>query len=94
MSFTEDLDAFLADFGVPCLAAGTAFMALLDQPDELLPLGRAVAHSRQYALTYRSDAVVLAREAEVVVAGIPHVVREAPRQIDDGAFSSVLLSRA
>lgn len=89
----EDLDAFLADFGLPCQADGTAFLGLLDQPDEVMQLGRAGAHSRQVELTYRSDAVALARDAVVVVKSLPHQVREAPRQIGDGAFSRVLLTR-
>lgn len=93
MAFTEDLDAFLADFGVPCMVNSVAFMGLPDQPDELVQLGRAAGHSRQYELTYRTDAAVLAREAAVLVAGIPHQVREAPRLVDDGAFSRVLLTR-
>lgn len=91
---TEDLDAFLAHFGVPCHADGTAFLALLDQPDELLQLGRAGAHTRQYELTYRSDAVALMRDTVVTVQDVEHTVREAPRQIDDGAFSRVLLTRS
>lgn len=90
----EDLDAFLADFGQPCHTEGTAFMGLLDQPDEVMPLSRAGAHSRQTLLTYRSDAVQLAREAAVFVKDVAYVVREAPRQLGDGAFSSVLLSRS
>jgi hypothetical protein len=89
----EDLDAFLADFGVPCQAEGVAFLGLLDQPDEVMQLARAGAHSRQVELTYRSDAVALAREAVVMVKSMPHQVREAPRQIGDGAFSRVLLTR-
>ena len=94
MSFAEDLDAFTADFGVPCMANNVAFMGLLDQPAEVLTLGRTAAHSRQYELTYRSDAVVLVRDATVLVSGIPHQVREAPRPVDDGAFSLVLLTRS
>lgn len=89
----EDLEAFLADFGQPCTAGATAFVGLLDQPDEVLELTRAAAHSRQYQLTYRSTAVALLRDAAVIVAGAAFVVREAPRQVDDGAFSRVLLSK-
>ena len=89
----ENLDAFLAHFGVPCLADSVPFLGLLDQPDELQQLARVGAHTRQYELTYRSDAVALVRDQAVVVKGVPHQVREAPRQIGDGAFSRVLLSR-
>lgn len=91
--FAEDLDVFLADFGVPCQAGATAFVALLDQPDEVMDVGRAAGVSRQYQLTYRTDAVTLTRNQAVTVNGVAHTVREAPKQLDDGAFSQVLTSK-
>lgn len=90
---TEDLDAFLADFGVPCMADGVQFLGLLDQPDELVQLQRVSLHSRQYELTYITDRVALTRDQAVTVAGQAYTVREAPRQLDDGAFSRVLISK-
>ena len=93
MAFEEDLEAFLEDFGKPCQAGAVAFTALLDQPDELMQLQRASVHSRQYELTYITTAVSLARDQAVTVNGAPYTVREAPRQIDDGAFSRVLLTK-
>ena len=48
---------------------------------------------RQYELTYVTDSVTLTRGTAVTVAGVSYQVREAPRQLDDGAFSAVLLSR-
>jgi hypothetical protein len=93
MAFDEDLEAFLDDFGVPCQAGAVAFTGLLDQPDELVQLQRASAHSRQCQLTYITAAVSLTRDQAVTVKGAVYTVREAPRQIDDGAFSRVLLSK-
>jgi hypothetical protein len=93
MAFAEDLGAYLADFGQVCSSGGGSFLGLLDQPDELLDLTRANVHSRQYELTYITTAVALARDAAVSVGGISYVVREAPRQVGDGAFSRVLLSK-
>lgn len=93
MPFAEDLDVFLADFGVPCIAGAQQFVGLLDQPDELLTFPRADAHSRQYELTYRGDKASLSRDQAVSVNGVAFTVREAPRQVDDGAFSRVLLSK-
>lgn len=93
MSFAEDLSVFLADFGVPCIAGAAQFMGLLDQPDQLLDLQRASAHSRQYELTYRTAQAVLVRDQAVTVNGGAYTVREAPRQVDDGAFSRVLLTK-
>lgn len=89
----EDLDAFLADFGLPCVAGATVFTGLLDQPDEILELARAAVHSREFDLTYRTSAVTLARGAALTVAGVAYTVREVPRQRDDGAFSRVRLSK-
>lgn len=89
----EDLGVFLADFAKTCVAGGVTFVGLLDQPDDLMNLTRADAHSRQYELTYVTDSVTLTRGAAVTVAGVSYQVREAPRQLDDGAFSAVLLSR-
>lgn len=94
MAIVEDLDAFVEDFGVSCSAGGVSFTGLLDQPDELMDLQRITAHSRQYLLTYKTAAVTLTRDVAVTVAGVAYTVREAPRQVDDGAFSRVLLSRA
>jgi hypothetical protein len=93
MAVVEDLAAFLADFGVPCSAGATSFTALLDQPDELMDLSRAGAHSRQYELTYRTAAVALTRGQAVTVNGLAYTVREAPRQVDDGTFSRALVSK-
>jgi hypothetical protein len=93
MAFDEDLGAFLEDFGVPCRAGAVNFTGLLDQPDELMQLQRASAHSRQYELTYITTAVALTRDQEVTVNGVAYTVREAPRQVDDGAFSRALLSK-
>jgi hypothetical protein len=90
---SADLDVFLADMGTPCVAGAVNFQALLDQPDELLDLSRVSAHSREYLITYRSSAVTLTRGQAVTVAGVAFTVREAPRHIDDGAFSRVLLSK-
>ncbi|MEY2891165.1 MAG: hypothetical protein RJA98_1073 [Pseudomonadota bacterium] len=93
MAFVEDHGAFLADFGVPCIAGSAQFLGLLDQPDEVLDLTRASAHSRQYQLTFITTAATLRRDDPVSVDGRAYQVREAPRQVDDGAFSTVLISK-
>lgn len=98
MTFDQPAD-FLADFGQACVATPTdgsqavRFVGLLDQPTALLDLGRASAHSQQYELRYPTRAVQLVRDQAVTVAGVAYTVREAPRQLGDGAFSTVLLSK-
>lgn len=91
--FDEDLDAFLADFGMPCVFGASSFRALLDQPDEVMDLGRASAQSRQYAITYRTDQAALTRGQAGTVEGVAYTVREAPRQVDDGRFSRCILTK-
>ena len=93
MPIVEDLDAFLADFGVPCVFGSSTFIALLDQNDDVLELPRAATLSRQYAITYRTDKATLTRGQAGTVNGVAYTVREAPRQVDDGAFSRCSLSK-
>jgi hypothetical protein len=94
VAVVEDLDAFLADFGVACVFGAQQFVALPDQPDELMNLARAGAHSTEYLITYRTDAATLTRGDAGTVGGVAYTVREAPRKVDDGAFSRVLLTKA
>lgn len=92
--FAEDLQPYLADFGVPCVAGSVTFTGLLDQPDELLDLTRVNVHSRQYELTYITAQAALVREQDITVNGVAYIVREAPRQVDDGVFSRAILTRS
>ena len=97
MSF-DDASVFLRDFGKPCSAmltegdAPVPFVGMLDQPAAILDLGRVSAHSIEYELTFATNAVRLARNTPVRVDGVAYTCREAPRPIDDGLFSTVLLS--
>lgn len=93
MAFAEDPSVFLADFGVPCQAGSVQFVALLDQPDEAMHLQRAAPLSRQYELVFATADVALARGVAVTVNGQAYHVREEPRQVDDGVFSRVLLTK-
>lgn len=85
--------AFLADFGVPCVAGAVNFTGILDAPDEVIDMPRAGVQSRQYELLYRTSAVTLARGGALTVDGVAFTVREAPRQVDDGVFSRVVLTK-
>lgn len=91
--FAEDLSLFLLDQGVPCQVGSTQFTGLLNQPDVVLDLQRASAHSRQYELVYATASAVIAYGATVTVAGQAYTAREHPKQVGDGAFSTVLLTK-
>lgn len=97
MAFVESLDLFLADFGTsvswtPSAGGATQIaQAIFERPDENL-LGDRV-RSREYQLTLRSDRLPGCDTGEaVVIAGQNYTVRES-RQIDDGAFKSITLSK-
>jgi len=90
----EDLGLMLEDFGEPCVAGATTFKGMLNEPDEIMNLTQADVMSRQYQLAYITTAATLKRGDSVTVSGRPFTVREAPRQVGDGGFSTVLLSKA
>lgn len=96
--FTEDPTPFLADFSqTVTLSTGESFPALLDQPDELIPLQDVHAVSRQYQLTWVTASCPAIQRGAVLTLEDVHgqfLLREPPRQIDDGLFSRALITRS
>lgn len=97
MPLSESLDVFLSDFGSSVSwspSAGGATQtaaAIFEKPDENI-MGDRV-RSRDYQLTLRSDRLQGCDTGEtVVVASASYTVRES-RQIDDGAFKIISLSK-
>ena len=84
---------YLADFGLPCIFGAASFLGILDQADEVQDFAPAKARSRQYTLRYASAQAVLTRGLAGTVAGVAYTVREAPDQVGDGLFSTVLLTK-
>ena len=92
MAITEDLDIFLADFGVSCTAGAVTAQGILDMPMEVLAGDQVL--STDYTLTARaSDFGDLQYGAEISVNGVPYTVRET-RLIDDGAMCQIGLMRS
>lgn len=92
MALTENLDAFLADFGVSVTAGAVSALGILDMPMEVLAGDQVL--STDYTLTARSsDFGDLIYGSEVNVNGVPYTVRET-RLIDDGAFCQIGLMRS
>lgn len=92
---TENLEAFLQDFGVPCSCGPYAFTGILDQPDEILSTGQTDVISRERVLTCRTSDVQaggIAGGSAVIANGQPFKVRAVLSQ-DDGAFSTLSLSK-
>lgn len=93
--FDESPAVFLADFGVPCIANGHAFLGLLDRPDESLSIGDVAVMSTQYLLTAATSDLTAANVREgtaITVNGVGYRAREV-RQVDDGVFSQVELTK-
>jgi hypothetical protein len=53
MAFTEDLDVFLADFGVSCTAGAVTAKGILDMPSQIVSDGMVL--STDYTLTARTS---------------------------------------
>lgn len=92
MAITENLDPFLADFGVDVTTSGGAtFKAIFDAPDEIIAGGMVL--STGYKIVGKSsDVSGLVNGSQVTISSASYLVREV-RQVDDGSFSEVFLSK-
>lgn len=92
MAFTEDLDIFLADFGVSVTAGAVTALGILNMPGEILAGGMVI--STDYTLTAKADDFGdLLYGSQISVNGTLFTVREATLQ-DDGRFVELSLQRS
>jgi hypothetical protein len=90
--FTEDLDLFFADFGVPVSAGGLSGVGILDMPTQVISDGMVL--STEYSLTVKASQFGgLGYNDEVVVNGTLYQVRHDPMLLDDGAMVRLSLTR-
>jgi hypothetical protein len=91
MAITEDLDIFLADFGVSCTAGAVTANGILDMPSQILSDGMVL--STDYTLTARtSNFGNLIRGNSITVDSVAYTVRET-MLIDDGKFVQIALQK-
>ena len=91
MAITEDLDIYLADFGVSCTAGGTTANGILDMPSQVISDGMVL--TTDYTLTTRaSNFGSLVGGDSITVDGTAYTVRET-LLIDDGKFVQIALQR-
>ena len=84
MALTEDLDIFLADFGVSCTAGATTANGILDMPSQVISDGMVL--TTDYTLTARTSTFgSLIRGDSITVDGTAYTVRET-MLLDDGKF--------
>ena len=91
MAITEDLDIFLADFGVSCTAGAVTANGILDMPSQILSDGMVL--STDYTLTAKaSDFGTLIRGDSITVDSVAYTVRET-MLIDDGKIVQIALQK-
>ena len=95
MALTEDattLNIYLNDFGVTCQIGGvTAFLGIFNKPAEII--GGGLATSVEYLLTSKTtDVTSASRGTAISVDSTNYTVRE-NLLIDDGSFTTLLLSK-
>jgi hypothetical protein len=91
MAFTENLSAFLNDFGVSCTAGATTALGILDMPGQVIADGMVI--TTDYTLTCKAaDFGGLLYGDGILVNGVGYQVREV-RTIDDGAMVEISMSK-
>jgi hypothetical protein len=91
MAITEDLDIFLADFGVSCTAGAVTANGILDMPSQILSDGMVL--STDYTLTARaSNFGSLIRGNSITIDSVAYTVRET-MLIDDGKLVQIALQK-
>ena len=91
MAFSEDLDLFLADFGVAVVSGAVTGLGILDMPSEIVADG--VVLTTDYKVTVKTSQFGgLIYGAGVTVDGVNYQVREAMK-VDDGSFTELMLIR-
>jgi len=92
MAFTENLDVFLAVFGVSCTAGAVTALGILNMPGEVLMDGMVI--STDYTLLAKAeDFGDLLYGSQISVNGVPFSVREATLQAD-GRMVQLSLQRS
>ncbi len=92
MVISENLDTFLADFGVEVVFGGKKYVGFLDEPDQIL--GDSLSLSTEYLLTVKSSDIPTASQGDSIkVSSLDFAVREY-RKFDDGKFARILMAKA
>lgn len=89
---TEDLDGFLADFGVDATFNAETAKVIFDMPDTMVMNDAVITAS--YTITYKSSSFSgLAYGSSITVDGDAYTVNSV-QKLDDGAFSRAELSKS
>lgn len=90
MAFAENLDGFLADFGVVATYDTETATVLFDCPDQIVA-GDVI--SAEYVITYKTGVLSGIRYgSQITINGESYTVHNTQR-LDDGAFTIARLSK-
>lgn len=91
MPVSENLDLFVADFGVTVTFGASTAKGILDMPTEIIAGGMVL--NTDYQLTFKTAALPgLDYQSAITVDGASYIVREVRAQ-DDGRFSVAYMSK-
>jgi len=93
MAFTESLDPFLADFGVPVTAGAVSGLGMLDQNSEMI-LGGEITVIDLLLTVPTATFGGLSYGDLVTVDGTSYKCETQPQRFDDGAFCRVPLVKS
>ncbi|HEY5564228.1 MAG TPA: hypothetical protein VIL33_01470 [Rhodothermia bacterium] len=91
MTITEDLDTYLADFGVTVVVGAVSGSGNFSAPDQII---NGVSISTEYSVLvkYATFSAVAVFGASIAVDGTNYTIREVTRE-DDGAFARISLTK-
>jgi hypothetical protein len=91
-----DLDAFLADHGVPVVDGTVTTVGILDEEQDTtnLDFSRPQVMKDTLTLTYRTSVLQLRSGKPIQVNGVAYRVKGPPQRFDDGKFSRATLGKA
>lgn len=87
----NDLDLFLADFGIPVVLNGSTVKGIFDSPTNVTAEGMILTND--YVVTLKTPSSGLpVFGTSITVNGTAYTVRDA-RMVDDGAFCEILVTK-
>jgi hypothetical protein len=89
MAITENLDSFLADFGVVATYGSESAKVIFDTPDQIIA-GEVI--SAQYAITYKTGVFATIKYNDSIVVNGTTYTAGSKQLLDDGAFTKLDLN--
>lgn len=93
MLITENLDTFLADFGVPVVSGALSGVGLFNCPDQVIG-GAFASVSTEYTVEVKTSVFgALTHNSAITVDGVAYTVKRVPEKLGDGAFCRIYMEK-